>query len=73
MVNLYSAWHHYGVARQLDQDGVPPARPATAAVLLALFLALVGLAMAVYLVSTHQSHNAISEITGTVEATWHRR
>lgn len=68
IVNVYSAWHHYRLALQLDQGSPPPTRPATLAVVLALFLALIGLAMTIYLVSTHQSTNARYQIVHTVEA-----
>jgi putative membrane protein len=68
MVNVYSAWHHYGVARQLDEGGAPPARPAAAVVLLALFLALVGTAMAVYLISTRQPSSLLRSSSFSMEA-----
>ena len=68
MVNIYSAWHHYRVTQQLDQGDPAPTRPATMAILLALFLALVGLAMAIYLISTHHSASALHEIVFTLEA-----
>jgi putative membrane protein len=55
VVNLFSAWHHYQLMKLLDQGGTVPVRPSTQAVLVALFLALTGLAMAIYLVSTHES------------------
>jgi uncharacterized protein (DUF302 family)/uncharacterized membrane protein YidH (DUF202 family) len=55
VVNLLSAWHHLRLVRELDRGGPAPSRPSTQAVLIALFLALVGLAMAIYLVSVHSS------------------
>jgi uncharacterized protein (DUF302 family)/uncharacterized membrane protein YidH (DUF202 family) len=54
-VNLFSAWHHFRLMRQLQQGGPVPSRPSTEAVLVALFLALTGIAMAVYLISTRGS------------------
>jgi uncharacterized protein (DUF302 family) len=57
VVNLLSAWHHLRLVRELDRGGPAPSRPSTQAVLIALFLALVGLAMAIYLVSVHSSTN----------------
>ena len=54
VVNLLSAWHHLRLVRELNRGPVP-SRPSTQAVLIALFLALVGLAMAIYLVSVHSS------------------
>jgi uncharacterized protein (DUF302 family) len=55
MVNLFSAWNHLRLVRELDRGASPPPRPSTLAVLIALLLALVGLAMAIYLVSGHVS------------------
>jgi uncharacterized protein (DUF302 family)/uncharacterized membrane protein YidH (DUF202 family) len=55
IVNLFSAWNHLRLVRELDRGGPPPPRPSTPAVLIALLLALVGLAMAIYLVSGHGS------------------
>lgn len=52
IVNLLSAWHHLRLVRQMETGGPIPARPSTQAVFLALLLALVGVAMAIYLVST---------------------
>jgi putative membrane protein len=53
LVNLLSAWHHLHLVRQLNRGGPVPSRPSTQAVLLALFLAINGLAMAIYLMFTH--------------------
>src|SRR5215467_3180068 len=47
LVNLFSAWHHF--------------RPSTQAMIIAVFLALVGLAMMIYLVSVRGSANIHSE------------
>ena len=57
VVNVLSAWHHLRLVRDLGRGGPVPSRPSTQAVLVALFLALVGLAMAIYLVSVHGSAN----------------
>jgi len=54
-VNLFSAWHHFRLMKQLDQGGPIPSRPSTEAILVALFLALTGIAMAIYLISTRGS------------------
>jgi putative membrane protein len=64
VVNVMSAWHHLRLVRQLERGGPLPARPSTQAVLVALFLALVGLAMAIYLLSTHGTANPTSGNTG---------
>ena len=52
-----SAWHHIRLVRELNRGGVPPSRPSTQAVAIAAFLALVGLAMGIYLVSMRDSSN----------------
>ena len=56
-VFLFSAWHHLRLMRELNRGGPLPSRPSIQAVLIALFLALVGLAMTVYLISVHGSEN----------------
>ncbi len=56
-VNLFSAWHYVRLMRHLEQGGPIPPRPSTQAVLVALFLAATGIAMAIYLVSTRGSAN----------------
>ena len=55
--DLLSAWQHVRLLRELNRGGSLPSRPSTQAVLIAVFLALVGLAMAVYLLSVHGSAN----------------
>jgi uncharacterized protein (DUF302 family)/uncharacterized membrane protein YidH (DUF202 family) len=57
LVNLLSASHHVRLMRELNRGGPLPSRPSTQAVLLALFLALVGLAMAIYLVAVRGTTN----------------
>jgi uncharacterized protein (DUF302 family)/uncharacterized membrane protein YidH (DUF202 family) len=61
VVNLLSAWHHLHLMRELNRGGIIPARPSTQAVMIALFLALVGLAMAIYLVSVRNSASLAPE------------
>lgn len=51
IVDVISAWHHVRLVGELNRGAVVPTRPSTHAVLIAAFLALVGLAMAIYLVS----------------------
>lgn len=53
LVNVFSSWHHLRLVKELERGGTIPPRPSTQAVVIALFLALIGLAMAVYLVLTH--------------------
>jgi uncharacterized protein (DUF302 family)/uncharacterized membrane protein YidH (DUF202 family) len=66
VVNVLSAWHHLRLVRELEHGGVARPRPSTQAVLIALFLALVGLAMAIYLVSVRGSTDLHSEINEEV-------
>jgi uncharacterized protein (DUF302 family)/uncharacterized membrane protein YidH (DUF202 family) len=54
-VNLLSAWHHLRLMRELKQGAVTHSRPSTQGVTVAVFLALVGLAMAIYLLSVRGS------------------
>jgi putative membrane protein len=54
-VNLSSAWRHVRLVRQLDRGEPACSRLLTQAVATALLLALVGLAMAIYLVSVRSS------------------
>jgi uncharacterized protein (DUF302 family)/uncharacterized membrane protein YidH (DUF202 family) len=61
VVNLSSAWRHVRLVRELDQGEPACSRSLTQAVATALFLALVGLAMAIYLVSVRGSANVHSE------------
>lgn len=55
VVNLAAGWRHMKLVQQLDRGETSRAHPATFAAAIAFFLALVGLAMAVYLVSVRQS------------------
>ena len=60
-VFLLSAGHHVRLVRELKRGGPTPSRPSAEAVLIALFLALVGIAMAIYLVSVHASEEIDTE------------
>src|SRR5215470_3459929 len=57
LVNLSSARRHIRMVRELDQGDLAGSGSLTQAVATALFLALVGLAMAIYLVSVRGSAN----------------
>jgi putative membrane protein len=57
IVNLSSAWRHVRLVRQLDRGEPESSRSFTFAVAIALFLALCGLAMAIYLISVRGSTN----------------
>jgi uncharacterized protein (DUF302 family)/uncharacterized membrane protein YidH (DUF202 family) len=54
-VNLLSGWQHARLVRQLDGGEPPRSRSASQAVALAVFLALFGLAMTIYLIAIHSS------------------
>jgi uncharacterized protein (DUF302 family)/uncharacterized membrane protein YidH (DUF202 family) len=55
LVNLFAGWQHARLVKELDRGGPTHARPAAPAVAIALFLALVGLAMTIYLISLRGS------------------
>jgi putative membrane protein len=54
-VNLYSAWSHIRLVAELNQGEIARPRSARLAVSVAVFLALVGLAMAIYLTLIRES------------------
>jgi uncharacterized protein (DUF302 family)/uncharacterized membrane protein YidH (DUF202 family) len=58
LVHLGSAWRHVQLVRQLDHGDTGSSRSLSYAVATALFLALVGLAMAIYLLSVGKSTTA---------------
>lgn len=60
LVNLVSGWNHVRLVGELDRGEPEHSRPPGQAVTIALFLALVGLAMAIYLVSVRSSAPADS-------------
>jgi uncharacterized protein (DUF302 family)/uncharacterized membrane protein YidH (DUF202 family) len=51
LVNLYGAWQHARLVSDLNRGAATPSRPSMPAVAIAVFLALVGLAMTIYLIS----------------------
>jgi uncharacterized protein (DUF302 family)/uncharacterized membrane protein YidH (DUF202 family) len=55
LVNLGSTWSHVRLLRQLEQGIEPRSRASTLAIILASFLAIVGLAMAIYLITVRAS------------------
>jgi uncharacterized protein (DUF302 family)/uncharacterized membrane protein YidH (DUF202 family) len=61
IVNLASAWRHVRLVRELDQGEPSCSHSLTQAVATAVFLALVGLAMAIYLVSVRTTTNIHSK------------
>lgn len=54
MVNIVSARHHIRLVRDLNQGGSAFNRPSSLAIIVAVILAVVGLAMAIYLISVGQ-------------------
>jgi uncharacterized protein (DUF302 family)/uncharacterized membrane protein YidH (DUF202 family) len=58
LVNLLSAWHHFRLVRALNCGGSASSRPSIQTIAIAIFLALIGLAMAIYLVSTRSTGNS---------------
>jgi len=61
IVNLSSAWRHVRLVHELDQNEPSCSRSLAQAVATAVFLSLIGLAMAIYLVSVRSSENIHSE------------
>lgn len=49
LVEALSAWHHMQLVRELDRDESRPSHSPALALAVAVFLALVGVAMAIYL------------------------
>jgi putative membrane protein len=52
VLTVVAAIHHFNLVRRLDSGEIPRSHPTAQAVTLAIFLAIVGLAMTIYLVST---------------------
>jgi putative membrane protein len=67
IVDVLAGWQHLRLVRELDRGAASHSHSSTQAVLIAFFLALVGLAMAIYLVSirstTHSKFEVGKEIT----------
>jgi putative membrane protein len=55
LVNAFAGWHHYRLVCDLDLGLTSHSRPSRQATVIAFFVALVGLAMAVYLLSIPNS------------------
>lgn len=51
LLDVFAGFHHFNLVKKLDRGEIPRSHPTAQALALALFLALVGLAMAVYLLS----------------------
>jgi uncharacterized protein (DUF302 family)/uncharacterized membrane protein YidH (DUF202 family) len=61
IVNVWSARSHIRLVRELKRGGTEFARPSSLAITLALVLAALGLAMAIYLISLRQPRQALLE------------
>jgi uncharacterized protein (DUF302 family)/uncharacterized membrane protein YidH (DUF202 family) len=61
VVNIFSAWRHVKLTRELDRGESECSRSLTLPIATALFLALVGLAMAIYLLSVRGTANLNSQ------------
>jgi putative membrane protein len=61
VVNVSAAWHHIRLIRELDRGQPARCRPLAQTVAIALLLALVGLAMAMYLISVRGPANVRPE------------
>jgi|SRR5580704_8323627 uncharacterized protein (DUF302 family)/uncharacterized membrane protein YidH (DUF202 family) len=55
IMNAFAGWHHLRLVQELDRGETEHSRASLQAVAIAFFLALVGLAMAVYLLSVRSS------------------
>ena len=63
IVNAFAGWHHLRLVRELDRGAALHSHPSTLATAIAFFLALVGLAMAIYLVTVRSSTDSKFENT----------
>lgn len=55
LVNVFAGWHHVRLIRALDRGDAERSRPSIRPAVIAFFLALVGLAMATYLLLVRSS------------------
>jgi putative membrane protein len=51
IVDIFASWHHVRLVRQLNHGETEFTRPSSGAIALASFLALVGVGIAIYLIS----------------------
>jgi len=61
LVNAFAGWQHLRLVRELDRGAASHSHSSTQAILIAFFLALVGLTMAIYLVSVRNTTHSRSE------------
>jgi uncharacterized protein (DUF302 family)/uncharacterized membrane protein YidH (DUF202 family) len=65
MVNVFAGWRHVRLLRALDHGETAQSRPSRGTVAIAFFLALVGLAMTIYLVSIRSF--TVSQVSNSKE------
>jgi putative membrane protein len=53
-VNVFAGWHHVQLVKELERGETSRSHRSTQAVAIAFFLALIGLAMAIYLISVRE-------------------
>jgi putative membrane protein len=68
VVSITAGLHHVRLVRQLSRGEGPVTHPATMAVAIALFLALVGIGMAIYLISVRESDSLRAAIEFKIAA-----
>ncbi len=68
-VNLFAGWHHLRLIRAMERGQEMGAHSTSLALATAFFLAAVGVAMAVYLVSVRDSTHSNSESKGEISMT----
>jgi len=61
MVNVFAGWRHVRLVREMDRGDTARSHSSVLAVAIAFFLALVGLAMAIYLISVRTSTRSQSQ------------
>jgi len=72
LMNIFAGWHHLRLVRELNRGAASLSRAFAPAVAIAFFLALVGLAMAIYLISIRSTAGlqpgTTKEVTMTVRS-----
>jgi uncharacterized protein (DUF302 family)/uncharacterized membrane protein YidH (DUF202 family) len=65
IVDLFASWHHWTLVGELNDGKTNFTRPSRGAIVLALFLAIVGIAMAIYLL-VGLNGNAVKSVSSSV-------
>jgi uncharacterized protein (DUF302 family)/uncharacterized membrane protein YidH (DUF202 family) len=69
IVNVFAGWRHARLVREMDRGDTAHSHPSTLAVAIAFFLSLVGLAMAIYLISVRSPAGTKSQSAKEVSMT----